>query len=125
MHRYAAVVLALTVVALSACTGGGYSYRPPVAARPSSAEGSWVDANGVAVSTLNAGIFESVAVDTGQKLSDGSYTYRDASTIDLTINSIIRGTTTNATCFLATPSQLNCTNSEGIQFVLLRKQDFG
>ncbi len=122
MRSYAKVSLALLALAVSACQGGGYTNRPPSAARPSGAEGTWVDANGIATSTLNGGVFESVANDTGQKLSDGSYTYRDPRTVDLTINSLIRGTTSNATCLLVTPNQLNCTNSAGVQFVLVRKQ---
>lgn len=122
MRPYATVSLALLAVGVAACQSGGYTNRPPVAARPSGAEGQWVDANGIATSTLASGVFESVANDTGQKISDGAYTYRDPRTIDLTINSLIRGTTSSATCLLVTANQLNCTNSEGVQFVLVRKQ---
>ena len=125
MNRFASVVVASIAIAVAGCqSGGGYS-RGPVAPRPTGVEGTWVDANRVAMSTLVAGVFESIATDTGEKLSEGSYTHRDARTIDLTINSIIRGTTTNATCLLATTNQLNCTNSAGVQFVLLRQQAVG
>lgn len=118
MRRHGIAAVALVVVSVSACQMGGPSRQT---ARQTGIEGEWVDANGVAMSTLSGGGFRSVAVDTGQQLSTGSYTYRDSQTIDLVINSIIRGTTTQATCAQVTVDQLNCTNSAGVQFVLRRR----
>lgn len=124
MRKISLAAAGILAVAVSACQSTVYESRP-IASAPTGVEGTWADLEGVAVSTLIAGVFESVANDTGERLSQGSYTYRDRNTIDLTINSIIRGTTTNATCALVTPSQLNCTNSDGIRFVLVRQTAAG
>ncbi len=118
ISRAASVLL---VLGLTACQSTVYNDRPNYSPAPTSGvEGSWIDEQGVAVSTLYSGVFESIANDTGQRISQGTYAYRDANTIDLTINSLIRGTTKNATCRLVTPYQLNCTNSDGVHFVLIR-----
>jgi hypothetical protein len=121
MGKFSNAACALLALAMTACQSTGYydrpDYSPPQA---TGVEGSWIDEQGVAVSTLYSGVFESIATDTGQRISQGTYTYRDPSTIDLTINSIIQGTTKNATCRLVTSFQLNCTNSDGVRFVLIR-----
>ena len=80
---------------------------------------------GVAISRFAGGVFETVATDTGNKLADGNYRYADNRTVEITVISLIRQTTTNVNCALANPSQLNCTSSTGQQFVLTRRRAAG
>ncbi|GLS32567.1 hypothetical protein SAMN04488498_107205 [Mesorhizobium albiziae] len=94
--------------------GGGFGRAPSV-------EGEWLSTDGVAVSRFSGGVFETVATDTGNKLADGSYRMADARTVEITVISLIRQTTTNVNCALASPDQLNCTSSAGQTFVLTRR----
>ena len=92
-----------------------------VAVQPAGVDGDWISADGIAISRFNGGRFETVATDTGNKLAEGSYRYADARTVEISLRSLIRQTTTNVNCAVATPSQLNCTSSDGNQFVLMRR----
>ena len=101
--------------------GGGGNYQPPIVANPTGVEGEWMSADGVAISRFSGGIFETVATDTGNKLADGNYRYVDQRSVEITVVSLIRQTTTAVACALVTPTQLNCTSSAGQQFVLTRR----
>ena len=103
--------------ALAGCMTGGGTTTPVEAA----VEGSWISTDGVAVSTFSGGVFETKATDTGNQLADGSYRMADAQSVQITVVSKIRKTTTNVDCTLANPSQLNCTSSSGSNFVLTRR----
>jgi len=116
---WAAAVL-VGSVALGGCMSDA-PYGGPIASAPTGVEGSWVSTDGVAISRFSGGVFETLAADTGNKLADGSYRYQDSKTVEITVVSIIRQTTTTVACALASPSQLNCTSSSGQQFVLVRK----
>ena len=121
--RFALAIAALAATAaLSACStdgsgGGGSIY----ARQQSGVEGDWIGTDGVAISRFSAGRFETLATDTGAKLAEGSYSQRDARTIDITLTSLIRQTTSQVACSLDNPRQLNCTSSSGNQFVLVRR----
>ena len=92
------------------------AHRP----RPASkATGS--SADGVAVSRLSGGVFTTTALDTGNKLADGSYKVTGSNTVEITVISLIRNTTSSVNCALVTGNQLNCTSSTGQQFVLTRR----
>ena len=118
--------MALLVAAggvLSACVSSGPSDAPgggPVKSATSGVEGDWLSSDGVAVSRLSGGVFTTTALDTGNKLADGSYRI-NGSTIEITVVSLIRNTTTNVNCALVSQSQLNCTSSSGQQFILTRR----
>ena len=115
----AALLAALAVV--SGCmTGGGSGGGGPLAPAQTGVEGAWVSTDGVAISRFSGGVFETTAADTGNKLADGSYRYTDARTVEITVVSLIRQTTTTVACALATSTQLNCTSSTGQNFVLTR-----
>jgi hypothetical protein len=116
----AGMIAALTL--LAGCMGGGGAQQPPVSARPTGVEGEWLSSDGVAISRFAGGIFETIATDTGNKLADGSYTYLDARSVTISVRSLIRQTTTAVNCALASPAQLNCTASNGSQFILTRRQ---
>jgi hypothetical protein len=119
-----AAALAL-VVALAGCQMAGPGPRPITPAVPPPAqtafEGEWLSTDGVAMSRFSAGIFETLATDTGNKLAQGTYTQVDASTVSISVTSLIRQTTTQVNCALVTTTQLNCTSSTGQQFSLVRR----
>jgi len=104
-----------SVLVVSGCVAG-----MPRSAE-SAVEGQWVDAQGVAISTFSGGQFTTVATDTGNRLSEGTYRFRDSQNIDISMTSLIRQTQINVTCALVTPTQLNCTNAQGQNFVLRRR----
>ena len=109
-------------MALAGCMGGGMPYGGgPVAPAQTGVEGDWLSTDGVAISRFSGGVFETLAADTGNKLADGSYRYADAKTVEITVVSLIRQTTTSVNCALVTTVQLNCTSSSGQQFVLTRR----
>jgi len=114
-----ATALLCSAAALGGCTtgpGGGLS------SRPQGVEGEWLSNDGVAVSRLNGGVFETVATDTGNKLATGSYQLIDPRNVSITGTSLIRKTPIGFNCLLASPVQLNCTITSGQQFVLNRRQ---
>lgn len=106
--------------ALAACTTSGPS-APPVAAAPSGVEGSWIDAQGTGLSTINGGTFQTVATDTGQKLADGTYSLTGPTSVEITGTSLIRQSPISFNCLLVSTSQLNCTSAAGQNFVLTRR----
>ncbi|GHC64284.1 hypothetical protein [Limoniibacter endophyticus] len=121
------IPLGIIALALAGCVGDGPSR--PVSMGPganpapqrSPFDGNWMGADGVAVSTLNNGRFESRTQGTGELLTTGNYTPRDPRTIDLSFYSIKSQQNTQATCALVSDSQMNCTLANGNNFVLTRR----
>ena len=112
------------LAALTALGAGCVSSGPDggnIAAQPKGVEGDWLSSDGVAVSKLSGGIFTTSALDTGNKLADGSYRLA-GDTVEITVVSLIRNTTTNVNCALVAQNQLNCTSSTGAKFVLTRRR---
>ena len=99
----------------------GCMATPPVGGQMSGVEGEWISTDGVAVSSFSGGQFRSTATDTGRMLSTGSYRYTGAGVVEVTINSIIRQTTSRANCALVDRRQLNCTSDSGARFTLVRR----
>jgi hypothetical protein len=121
-NLYSAATVALTAMSLAACVSGGPSSGPiGTAPTPTGVEGNWISTDGVAVSRFSGGVFTTNALDTGNKLADGSYRMAGPNAVEITVVSLIRNTTTNVNCALVTQSQLNCTSSSGQQFVLTRR----
>ncbi|MCR4264994.1 hypothetical protein [Nitratireductor sp. ZSWI3] len=110
------LVAALALAGCQSDFAGGGSRM----ARQTGVEGQWMGTDGVAVSTLQGGRFSSRSVQTGETLTEGSYTHRDARTIDLSFYSLKSRQNTNATCLLAASNQMNCTLANGTNFVLTR-----
>lgn len=102
----------------SAPDGGG---GQPIARAQSAVEGEWMSSDGVTISRFSGGVFETIATDTGNKLADGNYRHADARSVEITVRSLIRQSTSNVNCALVTPSQLNCTSSTGQQFIMTRR----
>ncbi|TIS54660.1 MAG: hypothetical protein E5W93_14530 [Mesorhizobium sp.] len=107
------------LLAAAACTTTGPS--EPIAAAPKGVEGNWIDAKGTGLSTFTAGSFTTVATDTGQKLSEGSYTMTGPTSVEIHGTSLIRQTPVSFNCLMVSTSQLNCTSASGQNFVLTRR----
>ena len=124
VSRTHAGVAAVAVAALLAgCQSGPRNQGPgPIVAIPQSGiEGAWVDQAGTGLTSFMAGRFETVATDSGQKLSEGTYVMRSPSLVEISGISIIRQSPIAFNCALANQTQLNCTASSGQQFVLTRR----
>lgn len=117
-----AAVILVAAGALAACTT---SPPPPPGAgggiARSGVEGSWVDAQGTGLSTFSGGVFQTVATDTGQKLSDGSYRMTGPTSVEISGTSLIRQSPISFNCLMISTSQLNCTSATGQNFVLTRR----
>ncbi|MBX9465917.1 MAG: hypothetical protein KL840_23605 [Aquamicrobium sp.] len=123
--KFRAVAAVATVVALAGCQSMGEPQRRDRPVGPSAMqtgfEGEWVSTDGVAMSRFTAGRFETLATDTGNKLAEGNYSQIDASTVSISVTSLIRQTTTQVNCAMVSQTQLNCTGSTGQQFSLIRR----
>lgn len=117
--------LASLATLLAGCVSSGLGGSGPIVTAPRGVEGDWMSTDGVAVSRFSGGVFQTNALDTGNKLAEGSYRMADARTVEITMHSLIRQTTTNVNCLMATGAQLNCTSASGQQFVLTRRQPVG
>lgn len=115
-----AVALLAAMVAGCVSAGGPSEGGVKIGAQPKGVEGDWLSSDGIAVSKLAGGVFTTNALDTGNKLAEGSYKVA-GNTVAITVVSLIRNTTTNVDCALVAPNQLNCTSSTGTQFVLTRR----
>ncbi len=114
-------IAAATTMALAACTTSGPSAPVTGPSTPRGVEGSWIDAQGTGLSTLSGGNFQTVATDTGQKLSEGSYIVTGATSVEINGTSLIRQSPISFNCLLVSTSQLNCTSASGQNFVLTRR----
>ena len=108
---------------LAGCMSSGPSSGPTVvrAAPQTGVEGAWIDAQGTGLSTFSGGVFQTVATDTGQKLSEGSYVLSGRDAVQISGTSLIRQSPISFNCLMVSTSQLNCTSSAGQQFVLTRR----
>jgi hypothetical protein len=118
--RTASVAATLAAAAaLAGCMSGGPG-GGPIASAPTGVEGSWIDGQRTGMSTFAGGVFSTVATDTGQKLSEGSYIVTNGTSVQINGTSLIRQTPISFNCLLVTAAQLNCTSSGGQQFILTR-----
>jgi hypothetical protein len=112
---FAGVIVSLAALAGCQSAGSGGS-----GAAPSGVEGEWMSSDGVAVSRFSGGAFSTSALDTGNKLAEGSYIV-SANTVQISGTSVIRQSPISFNCLLASPRQMNCTSSAGQQFTLVRR----
>lgn len=103
-------------------TGGGPTRPDPLAAAASRFEGEWASTDGAATSRFSGGVFTTTDAGSGNKVADGSYILTDERNAQITVKSLVRGTTSNVACMLATENQLNCTNATGATFILNRRR---
>jgi len=102
-------------LAVASCNGGS-SFSSG-----SSIDGEWRSADGVTATTFRGGGFQTKVLATGETVSDGSYRMVDGRTVQITMRSAIRQTTSLVNCNLVTPDNLACTGAEGQQFALTRR----
>jgi len=121
---FSAAAIAATAAILAGCVSSGPG-GGPLAATPQGVEGEWMSTDGVAVSRFAGGTFQTNALDTGNKLAEGSYRMADNRNVEITMRSLIRQTTSNVNCSMVAANQLNCTSSGGQQFVLTRRPAVG
>ncbi|ALE04127.1 hypothetical protein [Bartonella ancashensis] len=121
-RTYSILSLTITVFILTAC-GILQDYKRyfPLQNIPKGIDGEWIDTNGI-VSSFHNGIFETRAVDTEEKLSEGTYNYVGTKHVAIEIRSIIRGTISRADCTVSNDvMRLFCTSNAGLEFSLKRK----
>lgn len=102
--------------------GGAMMRNDPLAAAATRFEGEWTSTDGAATSRFSGGVFSTTDTGSGNKVADGSYVLADERNVQITVKSLVRGTTSTVACLLASETQLNCTNASGATFVLTRKQ---
>jgi len=118
--RIAASAAAIVLVAAIAGCQSAPDRPARVDVPASPVDGEWMGTDGVAISSLYGGKFQSRSVQTGETLTQGSYKFRDQNTIDLSFYSVKTQQQTAAACLLAGPDKMNCTLGNGTQFVLTR-----
>jgi hypothetical protein len=119
----AGVAVLSAAVFVAGCTGMGPRRPLPgvtPAPTPQGIEGNWIDQAGTGITRFFGGRFETVATDSGQKLSEGTYQHRDQVLVEISGISIIRQSPVAFNCAIAATDQLNCTAASGQQFVLTR-----
>lgn len=110
------------LAAIAGCTTGpGPGPSGPIVSAPRGIEGSWIDQQGTGITNFTGGRFETYATDTGQKLSEGSYSMRDPMVAQITGFSLLQQKPVAFNCAVASPVQLNCTSATGQNFVLTRR----
>jgi hypothetical protein len=118
--RIAASAAAIMIAAALAGCQSAPDRPAPVNMPTSPVDGEWMGTDGVAISSLYGGHFQSRSVQTGETLTEGTYKFRDQNTIDLSFYSMKTKQQTSAACLLAAPDRMNCTLGNGTQFVLMR-----
>jgi hypothetical protein len=118
----AAFGVVLAGLALTGCEiSGPVSTLPdPIQPQQLGPQGNWIGTDGVAISTFGNGLFTSYAADTGARLAEGNYTVTNGNLVNLTLRSLVRGTTSQVNCLQVQQQQLNCTAASGAQFSLVR-----
>ncbi|MFN4273519.1 MAG: hypothetical protein ACK4F5_11950 [Aliihoeflea sp.] len=118
-------------LALAATLAGCQAYGPPPSRAPmspqpmpqmSNIDGEWVSTDGVATSRFFGGTFETVANDTGNRISEGRYQRRGDNVFEISGVSLLRQAPISFNCMMITQTQLNCTAAAGNQFSLIRRQ---
>ena len=64
------------------------------------------------IATFSNGLFTNVATDTGNRLAEGSYRFRDQRTVEISLTSLIRQTTSAVLLSRMTPEDPETTHDE-------------
>lgn len=108
------------VVAAAGLAGCNTSSNTSLGAA-SAVDGNWTSADGVSATRFAGGAFQTTVLATGETVADGTYRMVDGRTVQITMRSAIRQTTSQVNCNLVTPDNLACVGSEGQQFALVRR----
>lgn len=84
-------------------------------------DGNWTSADGLTATRFGGGRFQTMVLATGETVSDGTYRMVDGRTVQITMRSALRDTTTIVNCNLVTPDNLACARTDGGQFSLTRR----
>jgi hypothetical protein len=82
--------------------------------------GNWAPDGGGYAASFDNGVFRTMATDTGNVISEGSYVALSASQVELRWQSRITSLPNTAQCVRPDPNQLNCTDQSGKAFTLRR-----
>lgn len=114
-----AVAIGLAATLLSACVETGPRMSGPSMRSQAFADGNWNQGQ-VANYIFSNGGFVGTAVDTGNKVAQGTYQYTSVNTIQISSYSEVQKKTIVANCLLVNTRTMNCTADTGSQFSLVR-----
>ena len=119
--RYIKTLLLLVSLSilLSACSNKADPIDP--LAGGGGLSGEWVSSDNVFTATFNNGNFLAIANDTGGKISEGNYFVTSAAEIQLNWRGVVSGTNNSAICKRPDAQILNCTDTQGKTFRLVKK----
>jgi hypothetical protein len=121
---------AALAAALAGCQAmGPPPMRGPISPGPApqmaNIDGEWVSTDGVTTSRFFGGEFETIANDTGNRVSEGRYLRRGDDVFEISGMSLIRQAPISFNCMMITQTQLNCTAAAGNRFSLVRRDAMG
>lgn len=116
MNRLPAMSMLAAALALSACQTAKVN---PTAGGGGLA-GNWSPDSGGYSAVFDNGAFRTVATDTGNIISQGSYLAQSEKEVELNWSSNITGQQNSARCVRPNADELNCTDAGGKTFRLRR-----
>ncbi len=122
--RNVKLIAIMAAATIAGCQSGNYGggQAPTITAPAKPAvEGQWIGTDGVAISTFQAGKFTSALAQSGEPLTEGSYTVEPNGLIKIQFYSVKAQKDVAANCLIAEGTRLNCTLDNGTQFSLVRK----
>lgn len=102
---------------LAACTG---TQKLDPLAGGGGLSGTWRSSDNIFTAHFENGAFRSIANDTGNTLSEGSYVVVSNQEIRLNWFGVISQANNSATCKRPNPVTLNCTDARGRSFTLVK-----
>jgi hypothetical protein len=115
------ILACLSALTLTGCQSFGGGGTPVAVAPPASRiVGDWTDADGKSVSTFGQGKFSTVVLETGEKVTEGTYVEKGPEMVEFTYFSRRSQQQVTSSCNVL-DSQLNCTSSTGEKFIMLRR----
>lgn len=107
-------IASLLMITLAACQGNKEVAGKPVL------NGNWASSDGVYVAEFRNGTFQAVANDTGGVISRGEYVALSPEQVRLNWVGLVSGKANQANCQKPAENRLDCTDSNGNTFSLLR-----
>lgn len=89
-------------------------------AGPPILNGNWASSDGVYVAEFRNGNFQAVANDTGSVISRGEYVALASDQVQLSWTGLVSGNSSQANCTKPEANRLDCVDSNGGRFSLIR-----
>lgn len=105
--------LVLALAALAGC-------QKKEVAGPPILNGNWASSDGVYVAEFRNGNFQAIANDTGQVISRGEYVALASDRVQLSWTGLVSGNKSQADCTKPEANRLDCVDSNGGRFSLIR-----